>query len=135
MTKVSFHQKVILINAEGKILALKASYKNLRWDLPGGAVEIPEEHEIALRREVQEEAGIEIKNIIPLQVSSGHNKETDEYVLFIGFQAEALSTTITLSSEHTEYKWVTKEEFLQLDATPYLIEFVKDYYNSQNLQK
>ncbi len=126
MPTLLFHQKVIILNREQKILALKASYKGLRWDLPGGQVEIPELHEAALKREVEEECGINITDIKPLQVTTGYNQETDEYFMFIGFSGQAASEKITLSSEHTEYRWVTKEEFLQLDATPYLLDFIKE---------
>jgi 8-oxo-dGTP diphosphatase len=129
MTKINFHQKAILVNSENKFLALKKSYGQKTWDLPGGAVEIPEEHETGLRREIREETGIEIDSaIVPLQVVSGYNKEDDEYFLFIGYRAAARKESVTLSDEHTDYRWVTKEEFLQLDATPYLKEFIADYF-------
>lgn len=70
MSKVNFHQKVIILNAEGKFLILKAAYKGEKWDLPGGAVEIPENHEEALRREVREETGLEVEHIIPLKCNN-----------------------------------------------------------------
>lgn len=126
MIKINFHQKAIVLNREKKFLALKRSYGAKTWDLPGGAVEIPEEHETGLRREISEEAGIEVgATIKPLEVVSGFNKEENGYYLFIGYVVTALGEKITLSSEHTEYRWVTKEEFLRLDATPYLKEFVE----------
>lgn len=129
MTKINVHQKAVVVNSENKFLALKKSYGQKTWDLPGGAVEIPEEHEIALRREIREEAGIEIDSVVvPLQVVSGYNKEDDEYFLFIGYRAAVRKESVVLSDEHTDYRWVTKEEFLQLDATPYLKEFVAGYF-------
>ncbi len=127
MTKINFHQKAIVLNREDKFLALKASYKGLRWDIPGGAVEIPEKHEEALRREIREEAGIDVGNFVPLAVETGYNKEEVSYVIFIGYKCETADKDVTLSGEHTEYRWVTKEEFAELDATPYLKDFVKKY--------
>jgi 8-oxo-dGTP diphosphatase len=125
MTKLNFHQKAIVVNSEGKFLTLKKSYAKKTWDLPGGAVEIPEEHEVGLRREIREETGLEVgTGIKPLSVSSGYNHEEGEYFLFIGYVVVALSSEVKISSEHTEFRWVTKEEFLQLDATPYLKDFV-----------
>lgn len=125
MTKLNFHQKAIVVNSEGKFLTLKKSYAEKTWDLPGGAVEIPEEHEAGLRREIREETGCEVgASIRPLSVSSGYNQKEDEYFLFIGYVIAAISSEVKLSSEHTEFRWVTREEFLQLDATPYLKDFV-----------
>jgi 8-oxo-dGTP pyrophosphatase MutT (NUDIX family) len=125
MTKLNFHQKAIILNSENKFLALRRSYGQKTWDLPGGGVEIPEEHETGLRREIREEAALEIADEIkPLQVVSGYNKEEDAYYLFIGYVTKAVSMEVTLSPEHTDYCWVTKEEFLQLEVTPYLRDFV-----------
>lgn len=124
MVKINFHQKAIVLNREDKFLVLKASYKGFRWDLPGGAVEIPEEHEAALKREVKEEVGIDVKDIVPLVVETGYNKDEDSYVIFIGYKCRAVSENVKLSGEHTECRWVTKEEFTKLDATPYLKDFV-----------
>lgn len=123
---VNFHQKAIIKN-KGKFLILKASYKGLRWDLPGGAVEIPEMHDKALLREIKEEASLQVDNLTPLEVNTGFNAETDEYFIFIGWECESSSDKITLSSEHTDYRWVTKDEFLALEATDYLKDFVKKH--------
>lgn len=124
--KVGFHQKAAVFNKEGKFLAIKRSYGAQTWDIPGGAVEIPEVHEDALRREIREEAGIEVDQIAPLQVKSAYNKEADEYVLFIGYLCFARSSEVHISTEHTEYRWVSKDEFLQMEATPYVKDFVRD---------
>jgi 8-oxo-dGTP diphosphatase len=90
-------------------------------------LEFPELHEIALRREVREETGLEIANIVPIDIQSSYNVEQDDYVFFIGYECTALSDDITLSSEHSEYRWVRKVEFLEMDATPYLKDFVRDF--------
>jgi ADP-ribose pyrophosphatase YjhB (NUDIX family) len=52
---VKFHQKIILLNKDTKFLTLKAAYKGLKWDLPGGAVDLPELHLEAILREVKED--------------------------------------------------------------------------------
>ena len=127
MTNIKLHQKAIIFNDEGKILALKASYKWLKWDLPGGGLEFPELHEEALRREIREETSLEIQNIVPLEIQSVYNKEADEYMIFIGYKCWVLSGSIKLSSEHSEYRWVTKDQFLTLDAIPYLKDYVAKF--------
>jgi 8-oxo-dGTP pyrophosphatase MutT (NUDIX family) len=120
----NFHQKAIILNSDGKFLALKATYKGLLWDIPGGKVELPEETEIALRREIKEETNFEVSNIKPLLVNSAYNKEEDFYVMVIIYLCTAIGDKPILSSEHSEYRWITKQEFLSLDAISYLKEYI-----------
>ena len=127
MTNIKLHQKAIIFNDEGKILALKASYKWLKWDLPGGGLEFPELHEEALRREMREETSLEIRDIVPLEIQSAYNQGTDEYIIFIGYKCWVLSGSIKLSSEYSEYRWVTKDQFLMLDVTSYLKDYVAKF--------
>lgn len=127
MSKVNFHQKALVVNGKNEFLVLKASYKNMQWDLPGGAVEIPEMHEDALRREINEESGISVKDIVPLSLETAYNKDTDEYVIFAGYTCKAVDEQVKLSSEHTEYRWVTTAEFLEMDTIPYLKDFVRKW--------
>jgi 8-oxo-dGTP pyrophosphatase MutT (NUDIX family) len=130
MLKVAFHQKAIILNHEGKFLALKASYKGLRWDLPGGGVEIPERAEIALHREIKEETGLEVEDIKPITLETAYNAEEDEYIMFAGYVCRALGDTINVSGEHTEYAWVSVDEWRDLDSIPYLKNFIEKWQNS-----
>ncbi|MDO8425499.1 MAG: NUDIX domain-containing protein [bacterium] len=127
MAKIHLHQKAVILNKEEKFLVLKATYKGLKWDLPGGALEFPELHNASLKREVREEAGLDIENIVPLDIQTAYNQEKDDYIIFIGYKCAALSGAVTVSSEHSEHAWVTKDEFLQLDAAPYLKEFIEKF--------
>lgn len=127
--QIYLNQKAIIYNQEGKILTLRASYKKFLWDLPGGGVEIPEEHEAGLRREIKEETGLEVKDIKPLEVHSAYNTAEDYYVVVICYSCTALQGEVVLSEEHTEYKWVTREEFLTLKAIPYQVDLVRNTSN------
>lgn len=126
MTVINFHQKAIIFCKRGVFLALKASYKECRWDLPGGAVDIPETHVTALQREIREETGTEVRDIVPVKIATAYNAEDDSYTIFIGYKCVLASGDLKLSSEHTSYRWITKEEFHKLDAPLYLKEFVSD---------
>ncbi len=58
--------KVIIIDDDGRVLMLKRSnyvdkYAG-EWDLPGGHIQVGEDFETGMRREVREETSLEIKN-------------------------------------------------------------------------
>lgn len=61
--------KVLLIDGYGRLLLQKRA--DGIWDLPGGIVELGETLEEAAKREVLEETGIIIKNLMLFHVFSG----------------------------------------------------------------
>ncbi|MEK9179466.1 MAG: NUDIX domain-containing protein [Patescibacteria group bacterium] len=125
-----FLQKVIVFHPtdKTKFLALKRQENDVSrpgcWDLCGGNVAWSEIHDTALTREIKEESGLTVSNISPLQIKTTFEAEKQIYYLFIGYIARAVSDTVILSLEHTEYKWVTKEEFLQFKSADFLMELV-----------
>jgi 8-oxo-dGTP diphosphatase len=107
--------KAVIKNEEGKILFLQRKPDPTKkvipnWDFPGGIVEEGEKDKIALQREVQEELGID----------SEIGDELGEWTFFRPFDRKTvdvtnyavriLSSKLTLSEEHTDFKWVTFEE-------------------------
>lgn len=116
--KVFITQKSMVKNGEGKILVMRrtktAPTRPLDWDIPGGGLQFGEDPKVGVAREVREETGLEIKNIKPIEVISFLNPNK-EFWVHIYYQADALSDSITLSFEHDQHKWITKEEFSNLD--------------------
>lgn len=124
---IKFLQKAVVFHpTESKILALKRTMQEHsrpgKWDLVGGNVHYGENHEESLRREIREESGLEVAELKPLRVFS--QMMNDIYHLFIGYKATALSDQVVISEEHTEYKWVTPEEFLDLESADFLVDLV-----------
>lgn len=115
--KIIVAQKAIIYNEEGKILTMRRSEKSprpLTWDLPGGNLEFGEELESSLLREIEEEMGVEVEKLLLLNVFE--NLDSDNlFRVTIGYKAKAKTTNVTLSHEHVDFKWVTPEEFTQLD--------------------
>ena len=127
---MKFLQKAIVCHQDGnRFLILKrAPYHPTRpneWDFPGGNVIFGQTHIDSLLQEIKEETYLEVCDIKPIQVKTRY--EENIYYLYIGYAAKALSTDIILSEEHTEYKWTTKEEFLQLNVSDFLKELVNLY--------
>ena len=126
---IKFLQKAIIYHpTENKFLALKRWSGDERrpnsWDLPGGNISFPEEHITGILREIKEETGLIIDNLRPIQVRSNFNKTENIYYLFVGHLGKAKTDKVVLSKEHTEYRWVTKEEFLKLTSAEFLMDLV-----------
>lgn len=125
---IKFLQKVVVLHpTENIFLALQRSKDDPKrandWDLPGGNVLYGELHEDSLRREVMEEVQLEIEEIKPIQVITNYEKNI--YYIFIGLTCKATSDQATLSKEHQDYKWVTKDEFFELTETEFLRDLVE----------
>lgn len=97
---------------DDKILLLKRSNYLKKyageWDLPGGHLVEDESTEDGLRREVEEETNLSLKNITKLMKNGKMNY----------FKADAGSEEIKLSDEHTEYKYFSESEIKELSELP-----------------
>ena len=125
MTEEKFHVgvKALILNDKNEILILKANPEEMRqnqpthWDLPGGRVKGNDSLEETLRKEVQEELGIDnidmlehfdtgISNLrIPLD-----NETVSLLLIVYKCKIHDNSSHLKLSLEHLEYKWVSIDE-------------------------
>lgn len=98
---------------------LMTSPKWKKWIVPGGKIEDGESEEDALRREIREELGIEIYDLVRVgekkKEASGdfHDNELEFY--FIDYFARVKNTNITPNEEISNYNWFTLDEALKLD--------------------
>lgn len=123
--QINLHTKILLTNDSGEILVLKRSYGNKKRDIPWWWVQFPESLEESIYREVEEETWItSIQNLASRHTISAYNKDTDEYVVFVGYSWKTKGEEVTLSEEHEEYQRVSKDDIASLWLTPYLIDFI-----------
>ena len=113
-------QKAILSNSESKVLLLqrseKAGGKGL-WSLPGGGLEKEDPME-GILREIEEECQIpkeQVSNLHPFAVRSYESK--GDFAVIIGYTGKLLTENITLDWENDDYKFVKKEEAMELELT------------------
>ena len=96
--------KVIIIDKSGRVLMLKRSnYVDKfagEWDLPGGHIQIGEDFDTGMQREVKEETNLDIKKttfVDKIQNLSFYMCKYDE-------------KPIKVSHEHTGFRFFTKEQ-------------------------
>lgn len=102
-----------------------------RYGMPGGRINPGEPFIEGLKREVLEETGLEIEVGIPVYVSEWFPviKGIPHQIVGTFIECRPLSTDITLSEEHDDYRWVDAGEALDLNLIPTEADAVKAYYS------
>ena len=113
------HHEVVaaIIISDSKFLCLqrgpsKYSYIAEKWEFPGGKVEAGETPSEALRREIQEELGMEIQVDAPLLTVE--HTYPDFHITMHGLLCSAVTHELTLH-EHIAYTWLPAAELGTLD--------------------
>ena len=101
-----------------------------KWGLPAGKVEVGEEKEQAVLREIEEETGLAFKDSSVKYFDSRYVRDGDfdfEWHMFSTQTLEPVVITIT-PHEHKEFRWVTPEESLQMNLIHDLPQSIKLFY-------
>ena len=109
--------KVLIQDDEGKFLMMqKASHYDWmadKWEQPGGKLEGDEDRFEAAKREIRAETGLEAKDfedLVRLEIEDS-NTLVNCFVLF----TDEFTGQLSLSEEHQDFRWVDREEALELD--------------------
>lgn len=105
---------------EEKILVLKRASEEIhknKWELMYGRIDQFEELTEGLKREIFEETGLKNITVKKLQrvwhIFRGEKSE-DKEVYGFTFICQSDTDEVKLSTEHSEYRWVTPKEALKL---------------------
>ena len=108
-----------LIENDNKVLLARRSTGDInvfgKWEFPGGKVEQDENEFDAIEREIKEEFEliIKAKEFITNNVCEYPTKVVDLRL----YKCDYVSGEFNLH-DHSEYKWVDKEELLEYDLAP-----------------
>lgn len=123
LNNVKLIEKCILLSSDGKLLALKRTKDDKSrpscWDLPGGGYEQGEDTDEAIKREVFEECGLKLHSSATIYFTSRIGEKVGFFLGDTVFAVCRISSDwsgeVVLSSEHVEFRWVTPDEFLNLN--------------------
>lgn len=124
----------LIFDKDKKMLMVKRSLNDTAfpgdWELPGGGLEFGEDIQESLVREVLEECGLGVLVGPPLGVHLFDLQENDKEVQVteITYFCEIKDNNqqVVLSHEHSDYRWLTKEETKNLELSEYMKKVVED---------
>ena len=130
-------------NKEHKFLMLKRSERSKIypgiWQMVTGKIDTGESTSDAVKRELAEETGLKAENLFVVpKINSFYFPTSDKIVLSPVFLAIVNSTDVTISDEHSEYKWVSYDEAIKIIYWPNQIEsltIIKNYFGDEELYK
>ena len=113
-------------NDDKVLIALRSTDDDFlpgHWEQVGGSLEAGENPIDGLKREVGEETGLSIEVVKPYYVYH-YMDEVKDSVVEVAFVCKVIgSSSVSLSSEHSEYKWITADE---VDSMQPMTDMVKE---------
>ena len=100
----------LIKNKNGETLFIKRADNDTHpglWELPGGGVDFGEDPKASVKREIEEETGIEVDVKDPVRVFSTINDDKNKQTVRIVFSCTPyVLDKITLSSDHSNHNWI-----------------------------
>ncbi len=105
--------KALIFDEQDRLLVFQDSKGE--WEMPGGGWEHDEEPEACLRREIKEEAGLDLVEISAPVCMYVDHRPPAYYKLSIAFRVRVMAgVPVPADDDIVAYRYVTREEFLGL---------------------
>lgn len=119
------------IKKDGKVLVLIKRGVNV--DFPGGKIQESDANLIdSLGREIKEETGLTVKINKPFHTWTftlpPTHKNAGKKVFVVGYDCEYVEGDVSISDEHTHYKWVDASDYELVNDQTVWLEALKVYF-------
>jgi phosphoglycolate phosphatase-like HAD superfamily hydrolase/ADP-ribose pyrophosphatase YjhB (NUDIX family) len=123
----------LIFDEAGHVLMIQTHKWSDKWGIPGGKIKANEPSEVALRREIREETGLEVRDIRFELVQDCI--EPDEFYrkahfILLNYTATATSRDVVLNDEAEVHRWVSLDEAAKMDLnapTRILLDHVRSH--------
>jgi len=126
----------IILDRGGKMLLVKSHKWGDRYTIAGGHVEVGERLEDALRREIKEEVGLDIKDIRFLMTQEAiFSKEFWErrHFIFFDFVCRCENELVRVDGKEIQsFEWVKPRAALKLNLDTFTANMVRAYLAGKN---
>ena len=102
------------------------------WMAPGGHREFNEGLFACAHREIQEETGLEIKNIRIMATGNAYIKDIDQEFFFHMLVADYESGELKTNESDGTFAWLTKDEIMKLDHLLPELKYIAPHVLSDN---
>ncbi len=120
-----------VITDGARVLMIERGHEPYRgwWGLPGGAVELGETVEEALKREVREETGLEVAvgDLVAFKDAVGRDEDgriVYHYVILF-FLATHVGGSLRAGDDAAQARWVAREEIGALPVVPGVADVIR----------
>lgn len=108
----------VILNPENQVLLCRSHKWGNQYVIPGGHIELGESMQVALRREIKEETGLDVYDIHMLGIQESiyepafHEKK---HFIFLDFICRTDSYEVQLNDEAESYVWASLDELDRYD--------------------
>ncbi len=126
--KLRVRVAALIENEEKNVLLIQQKKKDkVYWLLPGGGVEFGETAEVALRRELREEIGVEINSCQFLFINESIDPDGKRHLIQLVFQVKLKGTDISIKDKAlTGMGFFSTKDIIDMDIRP----DIKEYFSS-----
>jgi len=108
----------LIVGPSGRLLLIRTHKWGDRWGVPGGKVDLGESLLAAVHREVREETGLALTDVVwaPTHEAIDHPQfHRPAHFVLLNFVARATGEDVALNDEAQAHAWVTPAEALAMD--------------------